>query len=67
MNLIPKNYKRYKITRNLTTSNIEIKDLLKSWIFISVAFAIVLGGLSYAIFKSLIITSIVVGTGFLLH
>ncbi|HLD10543.1 MAG TPA: metalloprotease [Candidatus Nanoarchaeia archaeon] len=67
VNLTPQGYRRIKIGRNLSTSNIEIKDLTKAWFFVSLAFAIVLGGFSFAIFKSLIITAIVVGTGFLLH
>lgn len=67
INLTPEGYRKIKLSKNLSTSNIEIKDLTKAWFFISLAFAIVLGGLSFAVFKSLIITLIVVGTGFLFH
>ena len=59
-------YKRYRIGK-FTTSNIELTDLLKAWIAVSVAFALVLGGFSNEFFPSLLISLIVVGTGFLLH
>ena len=51
----------------LTTSEKEIKDILKAWIAISIAFGIVLGGLSLQFFSSFIISAIAVGLGFLLH
>lgn len=59
-------YKRYKIGR-FTTSNKEITDLIKAWVAVSIAFALVLGGLSMQFFSSLIISLVVVATGFLLH
>ena len=54
---------------NISTSEKEIKDILKAWVAISVAFGIVL---SSSIFSSdfyikFIIASLTVGTGFLLH
>lgn len=54
---------------NISTSETEIKDLIKAWIAISLAFAILL---SESIFSSdfylkFIIASLTVGTGFLLH
>ena len=59
-------YKKYQLGK-FTYSNIEVRDLLKSWLMVSIAFAIVLGGLSSKFFSSFIISLIVVGTGFLLH
>src|SRR3989344_5715026 len=59
-------YKKYQLGK-FTYSNIEVRDLIKSWLMVSIAFAIVLGGLSSKFFSSFIISLIVVGTGFLLH
>ena len=51
----------------IPTSDIEIKDLIKAWIAISIAFAIVMrgsfGGLDF--YSSFIIASLTVGVGFL--
>ena len=57
----------------INTSETEIKDLLKAWIAISIAFAIFMNrfpnlkamGLSF--YEIFIIASVTVGTGFLLH
>lgn len=54
---------------NISTSEAEIKDLIKAWVAISAAFAILL---SKPVFSSdfyfkFIIASLSVGTGFLLH
>lgn len=54
---------------NISTSETEIRDILKAWIAISIAFAILL---SSSIFSSdfyvkFILASLTVGTGFLLH
>lgn len=54
---------------NITTSEKELKDLIKAWVAISIAFAIVL---SKSIFSSdfyakFVIASLTVGIGFLLH
>ena len=53
----------------ISTSKIELVDLLKAWIAISLAFAIVMGGLSFDVRFLIIIAlaAITVGTGFLLH
>ncbi len=59
-------YKKYKFGR-FTSSNVELRDLLKAWVAVSVAFALVLGGFSLAFFSSFVISLVVVGTGFLLH
>jgi Zn-dependent protease len=55
---------------SITTSKIEINDLLKAWLTISVAFAIVLSGgisLSVNFFVGMFISAFTVGLGFLLH
>jgi len=62
-------YKKYKIG-NYTVSNIEIKDLLKAWLIISLAFAIVLSGASIFSASFLLFfatAAIAVGSGFLFH
>src|SRR3989344_9707654 len=61
------NYKKYKINNYLSTSNIELKDISKAWLAISVAFGIVLGGLTIKFYTAFIISAIAVGLGFLLH
>lgn len=54
---------------SISTSEAEIKDLLKAWIAISVAFAIVMGGslLSRDFYVKFILASLTVGIGFLFH
>ena len=54
---------------NLSTSEKEIKDLLKAWTAISVAFAIALSGsfFSAGFYKGFVVASLTVGVGFLLH
>ena len=54
---------------NISTSEIEIKDLIKAWIAISIAFAILIGGTIFSIkfYYSFIIASLTVGIGFLFH
>ncbi len=51
------------------TSNVEIRDILKAWLAVSIAFGIVLRNSPdiSGIFQSFIIALVVVGTGFLLH
>src|SRR3989344_8209181 len=61
------NYVKYKINGFLSTSNREIKDISKAWFAISLAFGIVLGGLTLKFFTAFIISAIAVGLGFLLH
>ena len=55
--------------RGISTSKIELVDLLKAWVAISLAFGIVIGGLSFDVrfLIVLAIAAITVGTGFLLH
>jgi len=53
---------------NINTSETEIKDLAKAWIAISIAFALVLRhDIGLAFYQVLLISSITVGMGFLLH
>ena len=54
---------------NLSTSETELKDLLKAWIAISIAFAVLLSKsvFSYDFYTKFIIASLTVGTGFLFH
>ena len=64
--------KQVKIA-NILTSEIELRDLAKAWIAISIAFAVVmtqpLSGqfLSKQLYANFIIASLTVGVGFLLH
>ncbi len=52
----------------INTSETEIRDLIKAWIAISIAFAIVMKGLlELNFYERFIIAAITVGTGFLLH
>ena len=53
----------------LSTSETEIKDLIKAWVAISIAFAVVLNSsrLSSGFYSKFIVASLSVGTGFLLH
>ncbi len=62
------NPKQIKIG-NISTSEFEIKDLLKAWIAVSAAFAIALAGpvFSTGLYTKFIIASLTVGVGFLLH
>lgn len=52
----------------INTSEKEIRDLLKAWIAISIAFAIMMkSSLSLSFYQTFIVSLITVGTGFLLH
>ena len=57
----------------INTSEIEIRDLLKAWVAISIAFAVVLSkfpnlrALDLSFYQVFIIAAVSVGTGFLLH
>ena len=52
----------------INTSDTEIRDLIKAWIAISFAFAMVLrGGIGLSFYQVFIVSAITVGTGFLLH
>ena len=54
---------------NISTSEIEIKDIIKAWLAISAAFGIALSDslLLSAFYTKFIIASLTVGIGFLLH
>ena len=54
---------------NISTSETEIKDILKAWIAISLAFAIMLSNsiFSSGFYIKFVIASLTVGVGFLLH
>lgn len=53
----------------ISTSDVEIKDLLKAWIAISIAFAVVLGGTVFSLnfYFKFVLASLTVGTAFLFH
>ena len=52
----------------INTSEREIRDLIKAWIAISFAFAVVLRGvIGLSFYQVFIVSAITVGTGFLLH
>lgn len=57
----------------ITFSKIELRDLTKAWIAISIAFAIALGGgfssiaLEVSFLMSILLAALTVGIGFLLH
>ncbi len=54
---------------DISTSETELRDLIKAWIAISIAFAIVLGNSIFSsnFYTKFIIASLTVGIGFLLH
>lgn len=58
---------KYQLNHFLSTSDKEIKDITKAWFAISLAFGIVLGGLSVKFFTAFVVSAIAVGLGFLLH
>ena len=62
------NSKQIKVG-TISTSETELKDILKAWIAVSVAFAIVLSSslLSTNFYTKFIIASLTVGIGFLFH
>jgi|TARA_Y100000310_G_scaffold321113_1_gene378338 Zn-dependent protease len=52
----------------INTSDVELKDLVKAWLAISFAFAMVLRhSIPLSFYEVFIISTITVGTGFLLH
>ena len=51
----------------MKTSKKEIQDIIKAWLAISIAFAVVLSDNFSNIFSSFILSAITVGVGFLLH
>lgn len=54
---------------NISTSETELKDIIKAWAAISIAFAIVLGRSLFSpdFYEKFVIASLTVGMGFLLH
>ncbi len=60
---------KHKKILGIPTSDVEIKDLLKGWIVISIAFTILLNGLAFGVETLLVffLSAVTVGTGFLLH
>lgn len=60
---------RQKKMLGIRTSDVEIHELLKAWLLVSLAFTILLNGFSFGIGTALIfiIAATTVGTGFLLH
>ena len=52
----------------INTSEREIRDLIKAWVAISIAFAMVMKGFAnLSFYQAFIVAAITVGTGFLLH
>ena len=52
----------------INTSETEIRDLIKAWIAVSIAFAMIMRGLAgLDFYQVFIVAAITVGTGFLLH
>ena len=52
----------------INTSETEIRDLIKAWVAVSIAFAIIMRGLAgLSFYQVFIVAAITVGTGFLLH
>lgn len=54
---------------SITTSEAEIKDLVKAWLAISLAFALILSDSAFSLdfYFKFILSALTVGTGFLLH
>ena len=52
----------------INTSEAEIRDLIKAWIAVSIAFSMIMRGLAgLSFYQVFIVAAITVGTGFLLH
>lgn len=58
--------KQIKIGK-ISTSETELKDIIKAWVAISIAFAIALSSSISDFYTKFIIASLTVGVGFLLH
>src|SRR3990167_7649590 len=52
---------------NISTSEKEIKDIIKAWLAISAAFGIVLSSSLSGFYINVVIAALTVGVGFLLH
>ena len=69
MNPVAQGYQKYRWGR-FNSSNIEIRDLIKAWAAISLAFGILLNhgfALTPRFFTVLLVSAFTVGVGFLLH
>ena len=62
-------YKKQIKVGSISTSEAEIRDLIKAWLAISLAFALILSNsiLSLDFYFKFILSALTVGTGFLLH
>lgn len=61
-------YQKQMKIGNIPTSEIEIRDLIKAWIAISIAFGIIISrAFPITFYKAFVISSITVGIGFLFH
>lgn len=61
------NYAKQIRLGRISTSDIEIRDILKAWIAVSIAFGIVLSASFSDFYQKFIIAALTVGIGFLLH
>ena len=61
------NYAKQVRLGRISTSRIEIRDILKAWLAVSIAFGIVLSTSFPDFFQKFIIAALTVGIGFLLH
>jgi len=61
------NYTKQVKLGRISTSRIEIRDILKAWVAVSIAFGIVLSTSFPDFFQKFIIAALTVGIGFLLH
>ena len=61
------NYAKQIRLGRISTSDIEIRDILKAWIAVSIAFGIVLSTSFFDFYQKFIIAALTVGIGFLLH
>lgn len=59
-------YKKFRLF-GFNTSSIEVKDITRAWIMVSIAFGIVLGGINLGFFRMFLISLFAVGFGFLVH
>ena len=61
------NYTNQVRLGRISTSRIEIRDILKAWFAVSIAFGIVLSASFPDFFQKFIVAALTVGIGFLLH
>ena len=58
---------QFKLFGTITTSEKEIRDLIKSWIAISIAFGVILSNSLSQFYFSFIVSMFTVGVGFIFH